>query len=626
MSATINLNGAAGTGTTYSTEPTPVYLFPAATFSASSTDRNAIDTVTVALATHTSSMSLALDATAAALASANNITVTYNSTTGVLTLAGSNESDLHWQSILDGVIFNDTSATPTDPGSVTVTAINGTSSRGSDTQDLHLDPPPTIQFESVHNNADSFDSASYSLNNGTNNWAGNWTEGGETTNPTSGSIQIVNNELRLGDNSNNSFGGPWTVTREASATLPNATSATLSFDYTSNTNQSSEAVTVEISTDGSHWTTLGLIGGNGADGTFSQSISNYISGSTYIRFSVPNTLDANEFVNIDNVNLAYTVDNSSLPTQTVNFETNPHIFFNSSNGNEIKVSDINDSNLTVTLTVAHGTLTLGGTTGLTSVSGNGTSAVTFSGSLTNLNAALNGLDYQTTSTDTTVGNVDDTLTITTSDGHTGGTDTSTVQIDVICFYPGTLIRTPDGEMKVETLKQGDLVVTNDGRELPVSWLGRQTVSTVFADKLRVLPVRIKAGALADNTPSRDLLISPDHALLVDGVLIQAGALVNGTSIVRETGVPRVFTYYHVEVDDHSLILAENTPAETFIDNVDRLNFDNWAEHQAHYPEGKTIEEMRYPRAKAHRQVPVPTRVKLAERAQAIGATAGVVAA
>jgi hypothetical protein len=53
---------------------------------------------------------------------------------------------------------------------------------------------------------------------------------------------------------------------------------------------------------------------------------------------------------------------------------------------------------------------------------------------------------------------------------------------------------------------------------------------------------------------------------------------NGTSIVRETDVPEVFTYYHVEVDDHSLILAENTPSETFVDNVDRLNFDNWAEH------------------------------------------------
>lgn len=189
----------------------------------------------------------------------------------------------------------------------------------------------------------------------------------------------------------------------------------------------------------------------------------------------------------------------------------------------------------------------------------------------------------------------------------------------ICFMPGTMIRTPDGSVAVETLKVGDLVMAMDGRALPVVWLGRQTVSTVFADKLRVLPIRIKAGAFGENVPSRDLLVSPDHALLVDSALINAGALVNGSSIIRETNVPRTFTYYHVEVDDHSLILAENTPAETFVDNVDRLAFDNWAEHEAMYPDGKSITELPYPRAKAHRQVPVAIRVKLAERAHAIGA-------
>jgi Hint domain len=189
----------------------------------------------------------------------------------------------------------------------------------------------------------------------------------------------------------------------------------------------------------------------------------------------------------------------------------------------------------------------------------------------------------------------------------------------ICFMAGTMVRTPDGEVAVESLKHGDLVLTNDGLTKPVSWLGRQTVSTIFADKLRVLPIRIKAGALGENVPRRDLLISPDHAILIDGALIQAGALVNGTSIVRETKVPPIFTYYHVEVDDHSLILAENTPTETFVDNVDRLAFDNWAEHQALYPEGKEITELPYPRAKAHRQVPVNIRVMLAERAQLISA-------
>jgi Hint domain len=187
----------------------------------------------------------------------------------------------------------------------------------------------------------------------------------------------------------------------------------------------------------------------------------------------------------------------------------------------------------------------------------------------------------------------------------------------LCFMAGTLIRTPDGDVAVETLKHGDQVLTHDGRVATVDWLGVQTVSLRFADKLRVLPIRIKAGALGDHVPARDLLVSPDHAILVEGALIHAGALVNGTSIVRETDVPTTFTYYHVEVEDHSLILAENTPAETFVDNIDRLHFDNWAEHEALYPNGKPINELPYPRAKSHRQVPVATRVMLAARAQAL---------
>ena len=130
------------------------------------------------------------------------------------------------------------------------------------------------------------------------------------------------------------------------------------------------------------------------------------------------------------------------------------------------------------------------------------------------------------------------------------------------------------------------MLTVEGEAKPVAWLGRQTVSRRFADPLRVMPIRIMAGALGDNVPLRDLRLSPDHALLVDGVLIQAGALVNGTSIIRESGGPERFTYYHVGLADHALILAEGAPAETFIDNVDRLAFDNWEEHLALYPEGK----------------------------------------
>jgi Hint domain len=89
--------------------------------------------------------------------------------------------------------------------------------------------------------------------------------------------------------------------------------------------------------------------------------------------------------------------------------------------------------------------------------------------------------------------------------------------------------------------------------------------------------------------------------------------VNGSSIIRETNVVGSFTYYHIELSDHSIIFAENTPAETFIDNVERLTFENWEEHGKLYFEGKPIVELPYPRAKAHRQVPRSIRERLAAR-------------
>jgi hypothetical protein len=135
-------------------------------------------------------------------------------------------------------------------------------------------------------------------------------------------------------------------------------------------------------------------------------------------------------------------------------------------------------------------------------------------------------------------------------------------------------------------------------------------------------VRVAAGALGENIPARDLLLSPDHALRVGGVLANAGALVNGTSIRRETRAPETFVYYHVELEDHALILAENAPAETFLDAVDRLGFDNWEEHLALYPEGRTVRDMPYPRAKARRQLGAEIRAMLDARANAIGGEDG----
>jgi hypothetical protein len=198
-----------------------------------------------------------------------------------------------------------------------------------------------------------------------------------------------------------------------------------------------------------------------------------------------------------------------------------------------------------------------------------------------------------------------------------------------CFYAGTLIRTPGGEVPVETLRPGDLVLTAEGGPAPVRWVGRQTVSTRFADPLRALPIRIRAGALAEGIPARDLLLSPGHALRLGGVLVQAGALVNGTSILRERAVPEVFTYWHIELAEHALVFAEGAEAESFVDVVSHDAFDNWAEHALLKGEADTcVPEMDLPRARSHRQVPRAVRSALAARAEALcgPAAAGTVAA
>jgi len=177
---------------------------------------------------------------------------------------------------------------------------------------------------------------------------------------------------------------------------------------------------------------------------------------------------------------------------------------------------------------------------------------------------------------------------------------------ITCFAAGTRIRTPEGEVEVEALREGDLVLTANGAK-PVRWLGRSDVSATFADPLKAAPIRIAAGALGGNLPLRDLRVSPAHAVFIDGLLVQAAALVNGASIVRESLVED-FAYYHVELDSHELLFSEGLPSESFVDNVGRMNFSNWAERTL--PDAP-IEELPYPRVKSARQLPLGLRQSLA---------------
>ncbi|MGV6852571.1 MAG: Hint domain-containing protein [bacterium] len=200
--------------------------------------------------------------------------------------------------------------------------------------------------------------------------------------------------------------------------------------------------------------------------------------------------------------------------------------------------------------------------------------------------------------------------------------TESIVNEAFCFCHGTLVKTADGsEQTVESLKIGDEIKLSDGDTARVLWIGVQAMDARFGFAERLAPIRIKAGALGDNVPNQDLTVSNDHALFVDGILAHAGALVNGRSIYRvplnefEDGK---LTYYHIETEKHELILANNTPAETFIDNVSRQSFDNYQEYVDLYGEEREIDELPLPRAMSPRQLPKRIKARLAQRAIELG--------
>ncbi len=145
--------------------------------------------------------------------------------------------------------------------------------------------------------------------------------------------------------------------------------------------------------------------------------------------------------------------------------------------------------------------------------------------------------------------------------------------DVTCFAAGTRILTKRGEVTVEHLTTDDQVILHDGRLAPIKWIGHRRVSLGRHPRPdAVRPVLIEAGAIADAIPHRDLLVSPDHAILLDGHLIPAKALLNGHTIRQVSR--RSITYYHVELAEHAVLMAEGVPTESYLDTGNRTAFDN----------------------------------------------------
>lgn len=176
-----------------------------------------------------------------------------------------------------------------------------------------------------------------------------------------------------------------------------------------------------------------------------------------------------------------------------------------------------------------------------------------------------------------------------------------------CFLTGTRIATPSGEVAVEDLRTGDLVTTADGRSVEVKWMARQTYRQFrnMALPEKHAPVCISAGALGYGLPHSDLYLTADHGMILDDMVVNAGAMVNGDTIrfVPLSEMPPEFTYYHVETEHHDEILANGAASETFIDYVGRKGFDNHQEYLDLYGSERIIPEMKRLRVSAKRLLP-----------------------
>lgn len=140
-----------------------------------------------------------------------------------------------------------------------------------------------------------------------------------------------------------------------------------------------------------------------------------------------------------------------------------------------------------------------------------------------------------------------------------------------CFLAGTVISTPKGGVAVEQLSVGDVVLTGDRGVAPITWIGSRRIDcNRHAEPMRIWPILVRAGAFAAARPARDLFLSPDHAIFAQGVLIPVKYLLNGRSIVQVASDE--VTYFHLELPEHSVILAEGLAVESYLDTGDRRAF------------------------------------------------------
>ena len=164
---------------------------------------------------------------------------------------------------------------------------------------------------------------------------------------------------------------------------------------------------------------------------------------------------------------------------------------------------------------------------------------------------------------------------TASDGAGG---TNVFLTDVSCFLRGTLVTTLAGEVAVQDLRPGDHVVTRTGSR-PIVWVGFGRTLVNPRNRCDVAPVIVRAGAMGDGAPCRDLFVTRRHAMQVGDVLVPVEHLINGASVLWDDAA-QVVEYYHVELDAHDVLLADGAWAESYRDDASANHFQNEATRPA----------------------------------------------
>jgi Hint domain len=148
-----------------------------------------------------------------------------------------------------------------------------------------------------------------------------------------------------------------------------------------------------------------------------------------------------------------------------------------------------------------------------------------------------------------------------------------ITAEAACFLPGTYIMTPQGEVLVERLCVGDVVSTLSGGTRRICWIGQGRTLATRGRRSAATPVIIRKGALDHNVPHQDLRVTKGHSLFLDGVLIPVEFLVNHRSILWDDRAQEV-AVFHLELDEHDVLLANGAAAESYRDDGNRWLFEN----------------------------------------------------